>query len=413
MQYSLLFPDLPEHTPGHINCPACAVVRNRAQMQFSPSMLFEEAAKAFYSLRCLDLNQSQQFAAPSPHRRPGYVRDHTLRGYLNYTRSLELFFHGMRLDEIRWWHMRAYQDARVAGAPPFVRLRRPQDAKPVKRPNGAVLPPKGPTPCPTKPQQANQEMFFLRKLKILTGCWTPEDQQFFKPLQRLESDEDRALSPEQQIMWLDAARQISELVWLYSIVAFDTLASPNELRLLRFGNLKLHYQMITVPWPAAKNPSRHRDVVIESAETLWALEKLIERARSLDPDKQGVYNPLHCLFPLALARGKYDIMRPMSSSGLKKPWQLVRDATGLKKFRIEDTRHTGATRLAEAGVAADVIAARMGHCGPQMRLHYTHISQSAARMQLSRAGALRKPPASVRHDQPKFAWPFPKPGWSN
>jgi integrase len=94
-------------------------------------------------------------------------------------------------------------------------------------------------------------------------------------------------------------------------------------------------------------------------------------------------NPQHYLFPFCITRKKkgerYDPERPMTSSGLKSPWQEVREATNLLWFRPYDTRHTGATRYAENGTPVDVIVARMGHANDRQRALYTHISLEAQR----------------------------------
>lgn len=357
-------------------------------MLIRPDALFEDAADAFLSARTL--------AAPAE-RRAFYVKPNTLTAYRRQIASLQLFFTGMRLQEIHWWNMKNYQEARVAGAEPFLRFRRPQDARPQKLPCGTVLPPRGRISCPAKPQQVNQETNFLKRLKILAGCWSEEDERFFRNLQRQEEEVPRALTPEEQLQWLETARAVpgAEIVYWYSLLAFDTCCSPNELRMLRFGHIKTGYRMIQVPWPAAKNPFRHREVVIASAEAMEALAWLIRRAQELGSGDFATHPSAH-LFPFGQRRRGtstvYDFARPMSSSGLKRPWQAVREAAaivdehGRPWFRIEDTRHTGATRLAEAGVPVDVITARMGHAGTQMRLHYTHISEQAQHRWLEHAG---------------------------
>lgn len=374
-------------------------------MLFSPDSLFEVASDAWISYRELDT---------LPGQTARYVRPNTLAADRRQADALKLFFSGMRLDQIHWYNLKAYQEARSSGREPFLRYRRPQDAKSRHTPDGAELPPLGKTPCHAKAPQVNQETNFLRRLKILAGCWTPEDQKLFQNLQEDEPEIPRALTAEEQLRWLEVARSnpLWETVYLYSLVAFDTCCSPNELRMLRLGDLKLNYQMISVPWPAAKNKARHREIVIENPDCEWAIQQLIERARSLAPHgaPDPVLNPTAHLFPFGgRKRGEhitYDFTRPMSSSGLKKRWQEVREASGLRWFRVEDTRHTGATRLAEAGVSADIICARMGHVRPEMRLHYTHISEAATRRQLRQAAlAQRKPVVSVQpiyHDDATY-----------
>lgn len=348
-------------------------------MLVGPDSLFQEAAEAWYSYRTTDI------------KIPGiqYKAENTLAADRRQIESLKLFFHGTRLSDIHWYNMRSYQAARASGAEPFLRFRRPQDAKPRKFKGGVVVPPKGKTPCPAKPAQINQETTLLKRLKKLGGCWTVEDEGLFMPLQKSEPDVPRSLSPDEQYHWLQVSSQNPawQIVFDYSMAAFDTCCSPNELRMLRLGDLKLAYDVIRVPWPAAKNKHRHREIAGLMPETHDAFRRLTARAREL-----GAGDPVLCpsqyLFPRRLRRAKkkesanlwlYDPTRPMSDSGLKKPWDQVRAASGLTWFRIEDTRHTGATRLAERGVPADIITARMGHIRPYMRQHYTHISQHAQR----------------------------------
>jgi hypothetical protein len=65
----------------------------------------------------------------------------------------------------------------------------------------------------------------------------------------------------------------------------------------------------------------------------------------------------------------------MTGSGLKKLWQEVRIASGLKWFRLYDTRHTAITRLAEEGSSITTIMKMAGHVSVAMSEHYTHISE--------------------------------------
>ncbi len=87
----------------------------------------------------------------------------------------------------------------------------------------------------------------------------------------------------------------------------------------------------------------------------------------------------------------------MTVSGLKRAWNEVRRASGLKWFRPYDTRHTAITRWAEAGMNISDIMALAGHVSARMTMHYTHISQQSKRRALE-AVAARKPPGSERPD---------------
>lgn len=354
----------------------------------TPDLVFAEAAARFVAMR-------------SAHALPGaisarYVRENTEKAYLRHIASLELFFSGMRLGEIHWHHMRAYQAARVRGDAPFLRYRRPQDAKP-RMVNGVLLPAKGKTPCPCKPQQANQETGFLKRLKTIAGCWTAEDETYFEDMQAEESDVPRALTPDEQTRWIDLSRcrERWNLVHWYSLVAFDTCCSTNELRGLRVGDVNLAQRAVRVPWASSKNRYRHRDIAVEDASALWALERILERAWNM-----GSREPLDYLFPFGVGPGSWDKSRAATPSFLKKAWNEVREASGLTWFRMYDTRHTAATRLAEQGVPIDVILARMGHANDRMRRHYTHISMQAQRRWLR-----PQPHTQHMYAPPVEAWP--------
>lgn len=139
---------------------------------------------------------------------------------------------------------------------------------------------------------------------------------------------------------------------------------------------------------AAKCNGRQRIISLVTAEELWSAECLLERAR-----RCGASSPLHYVFPMRHRGGlsaAWDPTTPMTNSGFKKQWEEVREATGLKRFRIYDTRHTGGTRLAEAGVNISVIRARMGHLSREMHEYYCRIAEPIQRQQIQDAYAWQK-----------------------
>ena len=88
---------------------------------------------------------------------------------------------------------------------------------------------------------------------------------------------------------------------------------------------------------------------------------------------------------------------------LKKLWQEVRNASGIAWFRPYDTRHTGATRMAESGVPPEIIMRRLGHASDRMRQHYTHIFEQAQRM-WPRGSHTSEPSVARRENAPpRFA----------
>lgn len=373
-----------QHTIGHHECPACAEIRAMYSCSITADLPFTRAGEIFMELRSVGATEGAITAR--------YIKKNTEISYTRQIEALKLFFADMKMGDIHWFHMRAYQAARVAGNEPFHRYRRPQDAKPTKH-----GPAKGKTPCPAQPNQINQETGLLKRLKILAGCWTPEDEKYFEKLQQPDNEIPRALTPEQQALWVDISRcqERWNLVHWYSILAFHSCAGPNELRGLRLGDINMPQQLINVPWPSSKNKYRHRTIPIEESAALWALDRLLARAYDL-----GARQPDHYLFPFRTHRLIWLPEKGASGSFLKKAWEEVRAASKITWFRPYDTRHTAATRLAERGVPVDVIMARMGHASDFMRRHYTHISVQAQRRWL-------KPQPYTQHmyAPPVAQWP--------
>jgi hypothetical protein len=396
-----------QHTLGHHDCPACESQKATLLRSISADLTLEEALDQYIALRSIDATPGAISAR--------YVSEHTQRMDRNHKESLLLFFRGMRLCDIHWYNMRAYQKARVSGEEPFIRYRRPQDAKPKKTRSGEIVaPPKGKTPCPVKPQQVNQELGTLKSIKLFASCWTEEDDLYYQMLTPREEGIPRALSPEEQRIWIDVSRCRERwmVVHWWSIVAIDSCMSTNEVDGLRIGDLNLHQQIVTVPWPCAKNKYRKRTIAIENADALWAWDRLLARAYDL-----GAREPQHHLLPFGNRGGhSYNPTKHMTGSGIKRQWLEIREATKLDWVDRYGMRHTGATRLAENGVPIDIIMSRMGHATEEMRQHYTQISISAQRrwlrpqpytqhMYAPPPAQMQMPPQGAMPMRPQDAWP--------
>lgn len=359
-----------QHTLGHLDCPACERSRAMTLGQISPELPFPVAAALWI--------QSRSFRANAIQAR--YIRASTEKSYRQYVDSLNLFFGKLQLDKIHLGHIRQYQEARVTGAAPFIRKRRP---------NKNVVA----APCPASPKKANQELSILKMILRRGGCWTEEMDAFYQPFEQRPAEVARALTPEEQQRWLDVAgfKERWHLVYWYSVLAFDTSMSTNELRALRIGDVSMVHRAINVSSMGAKNRYRQRSIAIQSADALWALEQLIARARDL-----GAVNPQHYLFPFRETPHPFDPTRPMSVSGIKRLWNEVRDASGLKWFRPYDTRHTALTRWAEAGVPPAVIQARAGHVNERMMAVYVHISEAIQRKWFQGSDSTQRNPFYMR-----------------
>lgn len=369
----------PTHTLGHIDCPACKGLRNMYSAAISANLSFFEASDLYLRLRSLEslpLNSSARFISPR-----------TMQDYEQYTKSLNLFFAALALKDIHPGHIRAYQHARLMGSEPFIRRRRPHD--------------KELGPCPAGPVKVKHELTFLKMVMSRAGAWSEELQlqHKYEPLRHDSPDIPRALSPDEQTLWVEVSRLNKRwaVVHHYSVLAFATCINPKELYSAKLGNLNMFHQVFTVSGRSAKNRHRVRTIPLVTPEALWAAEQLIARAKEC-----GATDPQHYLFPFRKGNGPYDVGKPMTDSGLKKPWEEVQQATGLTWFNPYGTRHTAITRLAEAGVSVDTIMSMAGHVSERMRRHYTHISDQAKVKALTSAmhsqPPKKRPESTVQRD---------------
>jgi integrase len=332
-------------------------------------MLFTEAASNFLESR----------TAPVTHGRVQYISKNTFKNYRQKLKALGVFFARLRLDEIHIGHFGAYQTARSTG-----------DGFTRKLGKVVVVSPVG-------AQHINAELAVLQRIMRLAGAWTPEMERFYLPFQVMENDIPRALSPDEQDRFLMVASANPEwhAIWWYSLAAVHLTFSSDEMRTIRVGDINLTHQIVGVNRRYGKNKFRRRDVPISDGACMWALARLIERARTL----AGGSEPHHFLFPGRLVRNVFDPETHMSETGLRKPFEAVRDKAEMPWFKLNGWRHTSITRLAEAGVPIATIMHRSGHVTPKMSAHYTHISEQAERLAISSVSRMRKPVISIQAAQ--------------
>ena len=356
----------------------------------SPSLVFHEAADLW-----LD---SQSLASVLARAR--YVAPRTLQDDRQYIGALDRFFAALRLGEIHVGHLRAYQEARAAGelgVPEQTMLERcahwrrcslekllavPAWAEAARAKARAAR-------RPVSANKINQELGLLARILRRANLWNAEFEECYSPLRPAPADVPRALSPEEQRRFLDlaASREEWQVVYWYSLLALETTATNCELRGLRLADINFYQQILMVRAGSAKNQYRVRSIPL-MPDALWAVGRLADRARAL-----GSITPDDCLFPFGERRHLYDPKRPMTSSGIKKPWEEVRHAAGLPWFRIHDLRHTAITRMSEAGQPLAVIMSLAGHISSRMTQHYTQVSEAAKRKALAETFAPAKRPA--------------------
>lgn len=322
-------------------------------------------------------------SAESPFGKLSRITPQTSASYRAYISSLKLFFGSMAIGDITADHLHTYQACRINGTGPFVRKRRPG--------KNAL-----PAPLPAKPKKVNQEIGLLIRILRAAGLWVGEITEQYLPLINDEPEIPRALTIDEQRRWLETAKSKPRwhLIYWYSVLAFVSAMSTNEIRSLRIGDIQLGSGVLSIPPEGAKNRYRQRTVTLGTPddEAYKAVVWLLERARSL-----GSSNDDHYLFPVCIGRKKnfrvkrradgtikpgeqssqYDPTQPMSSSGLKKLWEEVRMESGLLKFRMYDTRHTAITRYAESGVAGATVMRMSGHVTQRMHEHYSHINDAS------------------------------------
>jgi integrase len=210
------------------------------------------------------------------------------------------------------------------------------------------------------------------------------------------------MTPEEQSVLLEigATRAEWRLTYLYTIVALSTTCSNCEMRGLKLGDLNLterhHLRQERAREEQAQSPNHpHRERPVPLGLAGTAVQIAGRRARKTLSTTCS---------PSRSNRGEYNPNKPMTNSGIKKPWESLREAAGLKWLRIHDLRHSAITRMAEAGVPMLVIMSIAGHVSQRMLQHYTTISEMSKRQALRAAmpvqsqlkiPSIRKKPTSV------------------
>jgi integrase len=334
-----------QHTLGSIDCPVCAEAAGMHESELSPQMSFAEAFGIWIGQRVIE------HAGMWINAR--YISPRTERDLRQYARAAGKFFGSMRLEEIGAARLREYQRARAT---------RDLSCGAWDKAAGANL--------------IRKEVQTVIRVMRAAGAWTDKLDQSVQMVQRVDNDVRRAMTPEEQHRWLHVAASQDRwsLVYCWSLIALQTTAATNEMRSLRLSDIYLDQGTMQIRNEGAKNKFRVRTIPLETPQVIWALGRLMERARSM-----GANGPQCYLFPIHVAGDQYDPLRPMTVWGLRKRWDEVRAAAELPWLTVYDLRHAAITRMAEAGVPIQVIMSFAGHISPRMQQHYTAISMEAKR----------------------------------
>jgi integrase len=330
--------DAPQHTAGHIQCPACDEA-NVQLLEIDNDLsrkLFSVASLSWLTLR----KQSR-------------LKPRAIEAIEAQLSALERFFGPIRLIDITPGHLRTYQTARAANSL-FI--------------NGAET---RPWSRPVGNSAINHDLSTLAQLLRHCKLWA-KLQPYYFPLHIPNWSPREVLSEEDEVRFFEIAAECPEAALAYWVACItnNTTASGLELRGLRLKHVflrdKKQISEIYVPEDAVKNTSRPRKIALNSTAR-WAMEQCHRRALAL-----GSYDPNHFLFPFRSKRNTFDPTRPASRSFLRKSWDRLRDATGFPDICPHDLRHLCITRMLENDVQPETVRSIAGHVTQKMMEYYSH-----------------------------------------
>jgi integrase len=228
------------------------------------------------------------------------------------------------------------------------------------------------------PKTINLEIGTLRAILRKNQLWAT-----IQPdvrMLRAREDVGRAISRDEEDALLEACRASrSRSLFPAVLIALNTCMRYSELRLLKWGQVDLNSCTLTVGHSKTESgtgrvlPLNDRAVSILG---FWA---------SLFPGRA----PNHFVFPAERygvsgdgATVIYDSDPTKPIGRWKEAWESAKIRAGVS-CRFHDLRHTGCTRMLEAGVPFSVVATIMGWSPSttvRMSRRYGHIGQSAQRL---------------------------------
>jgi integrase len=229
------------------------------------------------------------------------------------------------------------------------------------------------------PKTVNLEIGTLRAVLRKNRLWA-EIQPDVRML-RAADDVGCAISREEEAQLLTACRDSrSRSLYPAVVLALNTCMRYSEMRLLHWKQIDLAARTVTVGKSKTESGAGRMIPLNERAFAVlsfWA---------GLFPERQRE----HCVFPSERygAAGNGFAAALVQSSDPEKPigrwkeaWESAKRVAGVK-CRFHDLRHTGCTRMLEAGVPFSVMATIMGWSASttvRMAKRYGHIGQAAQR----------------------------------
>jgi len=169
---------------------------------------------------------------------------------------------------------------------------------------------------------------------------------------------DRRLSPEEEkIIFREVDRHSNPMLGWIARIALHTGMRLNEIKTLRRSQVNLDKRVVHLT--ETKNGTSRTVPLIRAAVAVFE-EAIDNPIRPIDTDLIffGEYSRR------SGKRGPYDF---------KVSWHHAMHRTEIKDFRFHDLRHEAVSRLVEAGLGDQEVAAISGHKSMQMLRRYTHL----------------------------------------
>jgi integrase len=207
------------------------------------------------------------------------------------------------------------------------------------------------------------------------SSWWPK----LRPLDK-GSEVGQAIAATDEPLILEAAaKEQSPYLYTYLMVAFRTGFRPGETRQLKWERFIIgpSYQESYVR--TAKSKTRAgENRAIPMDQKLWAA---MVQYQAWYKSEFGEAQPSWYVFPFG-NRKRVDPTRPITN--IKKAWQRLKAKLKIN-YRLHDTRHTLATKMAIAGVPEAKRRYVMGHVDENVIRRYTHLQAEDCRADLERA----------------------------
>jgi integrase len=277
--------------------------------------------------------------------RKQYLKPRTFYGLQQHVLRLNAWFGSQTVSRIHVGHLREYQQARLANVD-------------------------GRWPKKAGPSLINHELVTLRGVLERAGEWKKIDPHY-EALRTPPAKNPKVLTDTQEMMvfHLASTNPDWDLAYWVGSITCNTGASGTELRHIRLSEMDLNDRIpyFFVNPLTAKNDGRGRCVIL-NCTAVKQMRRCLERANKL-----GSHLPDHCLFPLRVCPGVWDVTRPASASWLRRPWNELRKAAGIPWLTPHCFRHQHITLRVENDEPIEMIAKDVGHSAVAMTRRYAHV----------------------------------------